>query len=119
MNDAKKVLSYCPNYYKIINEEFDENDVVTGKLIQIYSEFVFSVNVNNKEELNELEKINEAMTKYFSNEDFRRELTKLITEMKIKKDIDNILFYIVKSINKTYKKYLENYTRNLYIPKWI
>lgn len=119
MKDKKKVLSYCPNYYKIINEEFFDDDLVTGKLIQIYSEFVFSANINSKETINELVGINEVMNKYFNNEDFRRELTKTITEMKVKKDIDNILLYIVKSLNKAYKKYLESYTRNLYIPRWI
>lgn len=119
MKDKKKALSYCPNYYKIINEEFPEDDLVTGKLIQIYSEFIFNANINNKEDLNELERINEVMSKYFSNEEFRKELTKTIIEMKVKKDIDNILLYIVKCINKSYKKYLESYTRNLYIPRWI
>ncbi len=117
--ENKKILSYCPNYYKIINEEFDEDDIVTGKLIQIYSEFVFSVNINKKEDLEILEKINEAIGKYFSSDDFKKELTKSIVEMKVKKDIDNVLSYIVKCINKAYEKYLESYTRNIYIPRWI
>lgn len=117
--DNKKIISYCPNYYKIINEEFNDDDIVTGKLIQIYSEFVFSINLNRKDEVETLQKINDAINKYFNTEDFRKELTKAIIEMKVKKDIDNILFYIVKCINKTYDNYLESYTRNIYIPRWI
>ncbi len=119
MKDKKSVLSYCPSYYKIINEEFPEDDLVTGKLIRVYSEFVFNANINNKEIVNEIVSINEVMNKYFINEDFRRELTKTIAEMKVKKDIEDVLLYIVKCMNKAYKKYLESYTRNLYIPRWI
>lgn len=115
----KKILTHTPNYYKIINEEFDENDLVTCKLIQIYSEFVFMVNLENKEEVKTLEKIDIVMTKYFSIDDFRRDLTKTLMEMKIKKSIENVIFFIIDCLNKSYDKFLESYTRNIYIPKWI
>lgn len=115
----KEILSYCPNYYKIINEEYNEDDVVSEKLIQIYSEFVFSVNVNNKAEMKELEKINESVLKYFSVEDFRRDLCKVMVELRVKKTVENILHYVIKCINNAYEKYLESYTRNLCIPRWI
>lgn len=117
--ENKKILSYAPNYYKIINEDFEETDLVTGKLIQVYSKFIFSVDLNDKEMLKEVEKINISMSKYFSNADFKRELRKAIVEMKVSKKVNDVLLYIVKCINITYDKYLESYTRNLYIPRWI
>ncbi len=115
----KEILKHTPSYYKIINEDFDEDDLITCKLIQVYSEFVFMVDLKDKELASDLEKIDEVMMKYFTNDDFRRELTKALTEMKIKKSIDNIVFFVIKCLNKTYEKFLESYTRNIYIPKWI
>lgn len=115
----KKVLSHSPNYYKIINEEYDEDDIVASRLIQIFVKFTFSVNPEDKKMVKTLEKIDLVMSKYFSNDDFRTELVKTLTEIKIKKNIENVILYVVECLNNAYDKFLESYTRNLYIPKWI
>ena len=38
MNKNKQILKYCPNFYKIINFDFFEDDHFTEKLIAIYEE---------------------------------------------------------------------------------
>jgi hypothetical protein len=115
----KKVLAHSPNYYKIINEEFDEDDQVTCKLLQVFSKFVELVDINDKDLIKTLEKADEVMMKYFTIDDFRRELTKALSEMKIRKNVENVIVYVMKCLNTAYEKFLESYTRNLYIPKWI
>ena len=35
MNKNKEVLKYCPNFYKIVNFVYDENDYITDKLIKL------------------------------------------------------------------------------------
>ena len=42
----KKLLEYCPNFDKIINADFYEDDQITKKIIKIYEDFIFSVDLN-------------------------------------------------------------------------
>ena len=46
-----EILKYCPDYYNILEEEIMDNDVVSTKIIQIFQEYTFSVDVNNKEQI--------------------------------------------------------------------
>ena len=36
MKDNKLVLKYCPNFYKIMNMDFQEGDNISTKLVDIY-----------------------------------------------------------------------------------
>ena len=38
MKDNKLVLKYCPNFYKIMNMDFQEGDNISTKLVDIYEE---------------------------------------------------------------------------------
>ena len=40
MKKNKLILTHCPNFYKIINFEFSEDDKITAKLIELYKEFI-------------------------------------------------------------------------------
>ena len=115
----KKILEHCPNYYKIINTEFYENDLITEKLIKVYEEFVFSVDIKNKEALKKLENIDKILNKYCNDIHFKKELQKSIIEIKIKRDIKNVLEFIVDKILEIFERYTEGYTRNIYISRWI
>lgn len=115
----KEILKYCPDYYKIINNEILENDPVSIKLIQIFQEYTFSIDINNQEQKELLKSISNALNKYFEDGEFKKELINTISTLKIKTGIDNVLEYIVRKIVESYEKYLEYYTRNLYIPRWI
>ncbi len=114
-----KVLKYVPNYYKIIEEEFAENDAITGKLIQIFEELVEKTNIDSKDDIKLLTKFNKTIERYFSDVYFRKELSTLIIGIKIKKEVNDVIKYIAKELNKVYEKYIDGYTRNLYIPRWI
>lgn len=117
--ENKEILKNCPNYYKIINQEFLESDVVSMKLIQIFQEFVFSIDLNKKNEITIMNKLADAIIKYFDDGEFKKELVNTISTLKIKSGIENVLLYISEKIIEAYDKYLEYYTRNLYIPRWI
>ena len=57
----KVVLKYCPDYYRIINEEFSENDFMSDKVIEIYQSFIFSIDINIKDELKLISLLNKAV----------------------------------------------------------
>lgn len=115
----KKILEYCPNFDKIINSDFYEGDKVTYSLIKIYEDFIFSVDLNNKKDIEELREIDTILEKYLSDYHFRGELKKNLLEIKITEEITNIVKYIVERLIEIFHAYKEGYTRNIYIPKWI
>ena len=65
------------------------------------------------------EMINNAVNKYFDDREFRNNLNNHLKVLKAPKGEKDILLYIVNSIIMLYNKYLDGYTRNLYIPRWI
>lgn len=115
----KVVLKYSKDYYRIINEEFDELDYITDRLINIYQSYIFSIDISNKQNRKQVSALNEIMVKYFEDKNFKKELTNTLISLKFPKNTQNVLSEIIKVIEKTYKKYMEGFTRNLYIPKWI
>ncbi len=117
--ENKIVLKYCKDYYRIINEEFNELDYMSDKVIQIYQSFIFSINIKSKGEIKKATDLNKAVVRYFDDREFRTVLNNFLSSLKVSKKETNIIAYIVGGIIKEYDKYMEGYTRNLYIPRWI
>ena len=117
--ENKIVLKYCKDYYRIINEEFSELDYMSDKVIHIYQSFIFSINTRKKEELKRATDLNEAVVRYFDDREFKTILTNFLKSLKVSKKETNVIGYIANEIVKEYDKYMEGFTRNLYIPRWI
>ncbi len=117
--ENKIVIKYCKDYYRIINEEFNELDLMSDKVIEIYQQFLFSINVRNKSELKIATELNKSVVRYFDDREFKTILTNVLKSLKVPKSEKNLVSYIVSVIIKEHDKYLEGYTRNLYIPRWI
>ena len=117
MNNSKEVLNYCPNYYKIINFDFQDNDIISEKLISIYKYYVFSINVNNEEDVEKVSKLDSVLSSYINDYLFRSTLQKEIINVKVKRD--NIVRNLVDVIIKIFSNYEEYTTRKIYISKWI
>ena len=115
----KIVLKCCKDYYRIINEEFKEYDYMTDKVIGVYQSYIFSIDVNKSNELKSISNLNKAVARYIDDREFKTLLNKQLETLKISKNEINIMEYIAKYIIKEYDKYMEGFTRNLYIPKWI
>ena len=114
-----EILKYCPDYYNILEEEIMNNDVVSTKIIQIFQEYTFSVDVNNKEQIDLLKSLSSAVKKYFEDGEFKKEIVNLMSSLRIKVGVNNVFEFISQKIVETYDRYCEFYTRNLYIPRWI
>ena len=107
----KLVLDNCPNFHRIINFEYFEEDAVTEKLIKIYRDFIFKVDLSNRSELNMVKKIDDYS--------FRRKLQQEVFQVKITKTCTNVLQTIVENIIAIFNRYEEETTRNFYIARWI
>ncbi len=117
--ENKIIVKYCKDYYRIINEEFSELDFMSGRLIQIYQAYIFSINARVKEQLKSAVDLNTAVARYFDDREFKTILTNMLKSLKVSKSETNVIGYIVTAIIKEYDKYMEGYTRNLYISRWI
>ena len=115
----KIVLKYCKDYYRIINEEFSELDIMSDKVIQVYQNYIFSIDVKDKTAVKRVTDLNNAVARYFDDREFKTLLTNYLMGLKVSKKETNIMAYIAEAIIREYEKYLEGYTRNLYISKWI
>ena len=117
--ENKIVLKYCKDYYRIINEEFSELDYMSDKVIHIYQSFIFSINIKSKSEIKKATDLNTAVVRYFDDREFRTLLNNFLSSLKVSKKETNIMGFIASAIIKEYDKYMEGFTRNLYIPRWI
>lgn len=115
----KIIIKYCKDYYKIINERFSELDVMSDRVIQVYQSFIFSVDPRDKIELKRAIALNNSIVKYFEDREFRKELSNSLKTLKVPKGTKNVLLFVVNTILQIHTKYMDGYTRNLYIPRWI
>lgn len=115
----KKLLEYCPNFDKIINADFYEDDQITKKIIKIYEDFIFSVDLKDEAKVKKMTNLDMLVAKYLDDYNFRIELQKSLAEIKVSSKIKDIVDYIVTTLISIFEAYKEGYTRKIYIPRWI
>jgi hypothetical protein len=113
-----EVLKYCPNYYNIVNFNFKDNDVISEKLVNIYKNYIFSIDLTNSSDVDNAVKLDRVLASYIQDYLFRDELKKEIVTVRVNRD-NNILKNLVKAIIKIFNNYEEYTTRKIYISKWI
>ena len=115
MKKNKQILKYCPNFYKIINFEYLEDDFITYKLISVYEDYIFNYESENYDNLT---KLDYAVNKYIEDYFFRKEMRHGLTEMRVRKG-DNIKQAIVDGVIRLCENYDMGFTRNIYFARWI
>lgn len=115
----KQIINLCPNFYKIIEFSPYEDDIVSKKLIKLYQEYIFRIDLSNREDVNSVIRLDYVISKYIDDYLFRKEMQKRILEIKLKKDTKDVLKDIIRSIIKIFDNYEEYTTRVIYISKWI
>lgn len=118
MHENKQRLRHCPNFYKIVNFEYFEGDKLSEKLIDIYQEYVFKVDLTNKKEVVKLEQLDVVLRKYTEDHFFRKELKVEMKRIRVRKDED-ILNAIVNWIIRVFDSYEEGFTKNIYFSRWL
>ena len=101
MNKNKIILQYCPNFYKIINYDF-EGDSLTDKLISVYRKFIFTIDIEDMKEVKIANQIDKILAKYIEDYQFRKELKNGLKNFKVTNSSSNILKAPVKSSSYQY-----------------
>ena len=118
-DNDRLILTYCPNYYKIINFKFLENDYISNKLVNFYRNYIYRINVKNKEELNVAHKVDTIISKYIDDYIFRRELKDGLVKITVRRSVDDVIKVIIDNVIKIFDRYQEGITRKIYISRWI
>ena len=119
MNNNKQILEYCPNYYKIINFEPYEDDNISSRLIKLYRDYIFKIDLNSKDDIESIKELDRVLNTYIEDYLFRREMQKQILTIRVRRDAANVLKEVIKSIIKIFYNYEEYTTRVIYISRWI
>lgn len=114
----KKVLSYCQHFYTIINADFYSDDSLSKKLVDIYQDYIFSVDINNRDIKEKVRKLDNVMFEYISNSIFKNQIQNDIKKIKISKN-DNILEVIVNAIINMFENYNKYKKDKLLTTRWI
>ncbi len=119
MKKNKLILKHCPNFYKIINYEIAPDDNITLKLLNIYQNYIFSIDINNDEDLHRIEKFDYVFNKYLEDYFFRKDMKSRLLSIKVSKNAPNLAEILVDSIISAFELYETGYTRNIYFARWI
>ena len=117
--DGREVLKYCPNFYKIMEFEAESFDAFASKLINVYREYIFNVDLNVAENVELVKNIDSVLGKYIDDFNFRKTLREKITTIKILKNTKDLLKTFIQSIIEIFEDYQEYTTRVIYISRWI
>ncbi|MDD4795353.1 MAG: hypothetical protein PHG03_02210 [Bacilli bacterium] len=118
MKKNKVVLKHCPNFYKIINFDFIEDDYISERLIHIYKDFIFNIDTSKKTDLEMINQIDFVINKYIEDYYFRDEMKRSMLNIKVERTND-IVRDIVEGIINCFDSYETGYTRNIYFARWI
>ena len=119
MEKNKLIIKHCPNFYKIINFDYFENDKITERLISIYEKFIFSADIHNEVYMKKVSEVDKVLGKYVDDYAFRKEMKFELKRIRIKKDHPNRLEMLVSNILRIKDLYEEGFTRKIYISRWI
>lgn len=114
----KDILVHCPNFYKINGFECSEKDYITKKIIGVYKEYIFSISLSDFASVKKIEDLDCALSKYIDDYYFRKEMKVSLKDLKVRRD-DNIIQVIVDFILRVFERYEDDFTRNIYISRWI
>ena len=91
MRKNKIILKHCPYFYKIINFEYTEDDNITSKLISIYKNYIFNIDIEKEEDLKTVEKLDFVLNKYIDDYYFRKDMKNRLLNIRVSKDPNNLI----------------------------
>lgn len=118
MKKNKTILKYCPNFYKIKDFDFEEDDYITQKLITIYEDYIFNIDEKDKESLEKIKRLDKILYKYIDDYTFRKEIKNGVLNIRVKRGTD-IIETIVNNLISLFEEFEDGYTRNIYFARWI
>ena len=67
MYTNKQIISLCTNFYKIIEFSPYEDDIVSQKLVKLYQQYIFRIDINNPEDVESVINLDKVISKYIDD----------------------------------------------------
>ena len=106
-------ITDCPNYDKIVNVLYLENDIISKLLIEYYQEYVFNI----KSEKSKL-KIDSIMSLYADKEDFYKYVQNYF-DISNNNEIYDSYDKVIRKLVKVYQEYEINALKNIKNSRWL
>ena len=119
VDNSREILKNCPNFTRIVNFDYAKDDLITAKLIRIYRDYIFKIDISNEEEVENAVEIDKIMVRYIDDYLFRKTLKQELLRVKVKSTCKDIIKTIVESIIEIFRRVEFESTRKIYISKWI
>lgn len=117
MEHNQLIIANCPNFYKIMNFDYYDDDTFTANLIDLYHKYIFSIKLTETE-LNKVHELDTVIAKYIDDYNFRK--TMKYELMQVKYDTkEDLLERLINSIIGIFEQFVEGQTRKIYISRWI
>ncbi len=93
----KDIIDNCPHYYDIVNTRFNDDDIITKKLIKEFYEDIDNISSDNLGTINRLKVLDAVMYEYVLKDDFYRFSKDYFQSNANNIDIfyDNLLYYLI------------------------
>ena len=119
MKENKLILKYCPNFHKIINFNPVDGDDLTVRIIRMYHDYIFTVDLCDEAAINQIKELDAAVSKYIDDYAFRKEVQRQMSTIKVKKGTNDIIKLFIDTIIKIFSSYEDYTTRVIYVSRWI
>lgn len=113
------ILKICPNYYNIIEFNPLIDDEFSKRIIRLYRDFIFKIDINNEEDVIKVKNLDAAVMKYINDYNFRKEIENGIRTLNVNKNCKDIIKEIINKIISIFRNYKDYATRIIYISRWI
>lgn len=118
-NKNKEIVNSCKHYYDIVNFEIYEGENIKQNIINMYTDYIFSMDIITKREKEKLAEVDKIVYKFLTDKRFNREMIKELSNLRISKAVTNVIEYVMNKMIEFFEDYKTVYTRNIYIPRWI
>lgn len=118
-NKNKEIVKICKNYYKIVNSDLYKNDKTTVNIINLYTDYIFGMDIITKREKEKLVLVDNIMYKFITDTRFKKEMISKLSVLKVGYGVTNLVEYVMNKLIEYFDEYKDTYTRNIYIPRWI
>lgn len=115
----KEIVNACEHYYDIVNYEIYEGENIKQNIVNMYTDYVFSMEIVTKREKEKLKEVDKVVYKFLTDKRFNREMIKELSNLRISKAVTNVIEYVMNKMIEFFEDYKTVYTRNIYIPRWI
>ena len=113
-----EIIKCCPHFYTIINFEYYSDDLVSEKLIDVYQNYIFTIDINNPSEIEKIKKLDENMYKYITDFGLRNQVKQNISNIKVVRG-DNVLESVVNAILNLFEDCKKITFRRITLTRWI